>query len=52
MLAAYLVSKSMTADEAIDEVRAKMPGSLENLQQELAVRNYEAYVHARKISPK
>jgi atypical dual specificity phosphatase len=41
VLAAYLVSKGASADEAIERVRKLRPGSIENLDQENAVRLFE-----------
>jgi atypical dual specificity phosphatase len=41
MLAAYLVSQGAEADDAIAQVRAARPGSVETLQQEYAVHEYE-----------
>lgn len=41
MLACYLVSKGHTACEAIEEVRMKRPGSIETVEQEEVVMEYE-----------
>ncbi len=41
MLACYLVSKGYNAADAIEEVRAKRPGSLETIEQEEVVLKYE-----------
>jgi atypical dual specificity phosphatase len=41
VLAAYLVYHGISADEAIKQVRSKRPGSIENLDQENAVRVFE-----------
>ncbi len=41
VLAAYLVYQGLGADEAIKRVREKRPGSIENSEQENAVRQYE-----------
>ena len=41
VLAAYLVSKGATADEAIERVRELRPGSIENVDQENAIRLLE-----------
>ena len=43
MLACYLVSTGLDADEAIREVRKRRPGSVESPAQEDAVRDYEAH---------
>ncbi len=42
LIACYLISKGLSADEAIAHVRAVRPGSVETRQQELAV---QAYAH-------
>jgi atypical dual specificity phosphatase len=42
LLACYLVRKGVDAQEAIRQVRLKRPGSIETLDQELAVHDYEA----------
>lgn len=47
VLAAYLVRKGMTADDAINKVREKRPGSIQNLEQENAIRMLE-----RTLRPK
>ena len=44
VLAAYLVAKGATADEAIRSVRELRPGSIENLEQENAIRLFEKIV--------
>lgn len=41
VLAAYLVFHGLAADEAIRRVREKRPGSIENLEQENAIRQFE-----------
>ncbi len=41
VLAAYLVYHGLAADDALKRVREKRPGSIENLEQENAVRLYE-----------
>jgi len=41
VLAAYLVSKGLKADDAIRRVRELRPGSIESLEQENAVRLFE-----------
>jgi atypical dual specificity phosphatase len=40
MLACYLVSRGRSADEALAEVRSRRPGSVENPEQEQAVREF------------
>ncbi len=40
ILACYLVSKGSSVEEAINEVRAKRPGSIETKSQENAVKTY------------
>ncbi|MSS71097.1 MAG: hypothetical protein EXS64_06385 [Candidatus Latescibacteria bacterium] len=42
ILACYLVRKGVGAEEAIRQVRARRPGSIETLDQELSVHDYEA----------
>jgi atypical dual specificity phosphatase len=44
VLAAYLVAKGATADEAIERVRALRPGSIQTLEQENAIRLFERVV--------
>jgi atypical dual specificity phosphatase len=46
LLAAYLVSEGMGADEAIAEVREKRPGSIETFGQEQILRMYEQALSA------
>ena len=41
VLAVYLVYKGLSADDAIKKVREKRPGSIENLDQEKAIRIFE-----------
>jgi atypical dual specificity phosphatase len=41
VLAAYLVSEGLTADSAIRRIRELRPGSIENVEQENAVRLFE-----------
>ena len=41
MIACYLVSRGLSAQEAIDYVRARRPGSIETQEQELAVLNWQ-----------
>jgi atypical dual specificity phosphatase len=40
LLAAYLISEGLTADEAIEFVRGVRPGSVETLEQEQAIYEY------------
>lgn len=47
VLAAYLVYHGLSADEAIRMVREKRPGSIENLEQENAVREFEKHLKKR-----
>ena len=47
VLAAYLVYKGVSADDAINKVREKRPGSIQNLDQENAIRMFE-----RTLRPK
>lgn len=47
VLAAYMVYKGLTADDAINKVREKRPGSIQNLEQENAIRMFE-----RTLRPK
>jgi atypical dual specificity phosphatase len=47
VLAAYLVYKGLSADDAIKKVREERPGSIENLDQENAIRIFE-----RTLRPK
>jgi len=44
VLAAYLVYRGISADEAIRQVREKRPGSIESTDQENAVREFETYI--------
>jgi atypical dual specificity phosphatase len=46
MLACYLVSRGMSADEALSEVRSQRPGSVESRVQEEAVREFERFIGA------
>lgn len=46
MLACYLVSRGMSAEEAMQEVRRRRPGSVESRAQEQAVRDYETHLRA------
>jgi atypical dual specificity phosphatase len=48
LLAAYLTSKGMSANEAIDEVRKKRPGSIETFGQEQILYVYEQALAARR----
>lgn len=47
VLAAYLVYHGLSADEAIRMVGGKRPGSIENLEQENAVREFEKLLKKR-----
>ncbi len=47
MLASYLVFLGRTADEAIAEVRAARPGSIETPAQEAAIRSYADHLRGR-----
>ena len=47
VLAAYLVYHGLSADEAIRVVREKRPGSIENLEQENAIREFEKHLKKR-----
>ena len=47
VLAAYLVFKGLSADDAINKLREKRPGSIQNLEQENAIRMFE-----RTLRPK
>jgi atypical dual specificity phosphatase len=47
VLAAYLVYKGLSTDDAIKKVREKRPGSIENMDQENAIRIFE-----RTLRPK
>ncbi len=42
MLAAYLVSLGRTTSEAVDEIRALRPGSIETAAQIAAIEEFEA----------
>ncbi len=52
MLACYLVSRGMSADDAIAEVRRKRPGSVETQEQEDRVREYEREVRRGRQTKK
>jgi len=45
LLACYFVSQGMTAQEALDFVRSRRPGAVENQAQELAVLNWWRHLH-------
>lgn len=47
VLAAYLVSHGLSADEAIRMVREKRPGSIEALEQEIAIHEFETHIKKR-----
>ncbi|MBA2320618.1 MAG: dual specificity protein phosphatase family protein, partial [Deltaproteobacteria bacterium] len=42
MLATWFVAKGMTAEDAMEEIRLLRPGSIETIEQEQAVIDYEA----------
>ena len=46
VLAAYLVYHGMAAEEAMKRVRQLRPGSIQNLEQENAVRQYEKTIRS------
>jgi len=46
ILACYLVSEGWAADEAINQVRSKRPGSIEIGEQEKAIRKFEVHCKA------
>ncbi|MEJ2744877.1 MAG: dual specificity protein phosphatase family protein [bacterium] len=48
MLACHLVSRGMTAEEAIREIRQKMPLAIENRWQEERIADYERYLKEKK----
>lgn len=48
MLACYLVGQGMSAAEAVDEIRAMRPGSIETAGQEDAVERYARRIHAKR----
>ena len=49
MLACYLMSREdMSADEAIAETKRRRKGSIENMEQEQAVRDYEQYLKRKQ----
>jgi atypical dual specificity phosphatase len=48
MLACYLVNCGMTAEEAIREIRKKMPLAIENRRQEERIADYERYLKEKK----
>jgi atypical dual specificity phosphatase len=50
VLAAYLVHHGLSADEAIRTVRQKRPGSIENLEQENAIHEFEKHLKKRQHS--
>jgi atypical dual specificity phosphatase len=51
ILACYLVSQGLPADEAIKTIRAKRPGSVETAGQERVVHEYAASLKRQPISP-
>jgi atypical dual specificity phosphatase len=49
VLAAYLVKKqNLTAEKAIEKLRAMRPGSVQSVSQETAVSMYEKYLNSKK----
>ncbi len=50
VLAAYLVSKGMSPDEAVDELRSKRPCSIETQQQYDTVWFYSSYTRGKPTS--
>jgi atypical dual specificity phosphatase len=48
ILAAYLISHGLGADEAIRVVREKRPGSIQTLQQETVLREFEKFAKLPK----
>ena len=48
MLACYLVNKGRSAKNAITEVRKKRPGSIETMEQEETIENYEEKVQKKR----
>lgn len=48
MLACYLISQGMSADEAINLVRRRRPGSIETAGQEHFLQEYEKHLRANK----
>lgn len=51
VLAAYLVSRGLTADDAIRTVRELRPDSIENVEQENAVRLFEETLRKTRVLP-
>ena len=49
ILAAYLVSHGVRADDAIEAVRQKRPGSIQSVEQENAVHEFEQFLRAKAI---
>ncbi len=48
MLACYLVSRGMTAEDAMRETRKRMPLAIENRRQEERIAEYERYLKEKK----
>jgi len=48
MLACYLVSRGMNAEEAMREIRKRMPLAIENRRQEERIAEYERYLKGKK----
>jgi atypical dual specificity phosphatase len=49
MFACYLVSLGATAEEAIKEIRRKVPLAIENKQQEARIADYARYLREKRI---
>jgi len=50
MLASYLVYKGSNTVDALAQIRAMRPGSVETPDQELAVYEYEVYLGTKSVS--
>ena len=50
MLASYLVYKGSNTVDALAQIRAMRPGSVETPDQELAVYDYEVYLGTKSVS--
>ena len=49
MLASHLVKMGSNTVEALGQVRKIRPGSVETLDQELAIHDYEVYLNAKTM---